>query len=77
MQSAVRNISSTIWDKDIPAMVAAFRAEGVSEFTISEDPCGLLGTLAIFEAHGAKVQGLTTVDTFTKKSAPAILMRLM
>lgn len=63
MNETIRNISSTIWDKDIPAIVAGFKAEGISEFTISDDPCGMLRTLAVFEANGAKVQGLTSVKS--------------
>ncbi len=75
MQSTIRNISGTIWDKDIPAIVAGFKAEGISEFTISDDPCGMLRTLAVFEANGAKVQGLTTVKS-PAEEIPAFLMRI-
>lgn len=48
MNKTIRNISSTIWDKYIPAIVAGFKAEGISEFTISDDPCRMLKTLAVF-----------------------------
>lgn len=73
MNETIRNISGTIWDKDIPAIVAGFKAEGISEFTISDDPCGMLKTLAVFEANGAKVQGFTSV----KSPAGEILAFLM
>ena len=57
MAEAIRNISGTIWDREIPGIVRMLRADGVSEFTISDDPSGLLDTLSVFEAHGAKLQG--------------------
>ena len=75
MNETIRNISGAIWDKDIPAIVAGFKAEGISEFTISEDACGLLKTLAVFEANGAKVQGLTTIKSLAGE-IPAILMQI-
>ena len=75
MNETIRNISGAIWDKDIPAIVAGFKAEGLSEFTISEDACGLLKTLAVFEANGAKVQGLTTIKSLAG-DIPAFLMQI-
>ena len=75
MNETIRNISGTIWDKDIPAIVAGFKAEGISEFTISDDPCGMLRTLAVFEANGAKVQGLTSVKS-PAGEIPAFLMQI-
>ena len=75
MNETIRNISGTIWDKDIPAIVAGFKAEGISEFTISDDPCVMLKTLAVFEANGAKVQGLTTVKS-PAGEIPAFLMQI-
>ena len=75
MNETIRNISGAIWDKDIPAIVAGIKAEGISEFTISEDACGLLKTLAVFEANGAKVQGLTTIKSLAGE-IPAILMQI-
>lgn len=75
MNETIRNISSTIWDKYIPAIVAGFKAEGISEFTISDDPCRMLKTLAVFEANGAKVQGLTSVKSLAGE-IPAFLMQI-
>ena len=75
MNETIRNISGAIWDKDIPAIVAGMKAEGISEFTISEDACGLLKTLAVFEANGAKVQGLTTIKSLAG-DIPAFLMQI-
>ena len=75
MNETIRNISGAIWDKDIPAIVAGFKAEGITEFTISDDPCGVFDTLALFEANGAKVQGLTTIKSSVGE-IPAILMRV-
>ena len=78
------NVSSSIWEKDIPAIIAGFKEQGISEFTISEDSCGLIGKLAVFEANGAKVQGLTQVrtgnvkfETGEEEMIPAIMMRVM
>ena len=75
MNETIRNISGTIWDKDIPAIVASFKAEGISEFTILDDPCGMLKTLAVFEANGAKVQRLTSVKS-PAGEIPAFLMQI-
>ena len=75
MNETIRNSNGTIWDKDIPAILAGFKAEGISKFTISDDPCGLLKTLAVFEANGARVQGLTSVKS-PAGEIPAILMRV-
>ena len=75
MNETIRNISGTIWDKDISAIVAGFKAEDISEFTISGDPCGLLRTLAVFEANGVRVQGLTSVKS-PAGEIPAILIRV-
>ena len=84
MKETIRNISGSIWEKDIPAIVAGFRAEGISEFTITNDACGLIGKLAEFEANGAKVQGLTEIkssnvdiETGEPETTAAILMRIM
>lgn len=82
MTKTTRNISSLIWERDIPGIVADFRAEGISEFTITSSPCDLIKRLAVFEANGAKVQGLTEIqgdfDIETKKPEviPAILMKI-
>ena len=83
MTKTTRDISGVIWDKDIPGIVAGLRAEGISEFTISDNSCGLIKKLAVFEANGAKVQGLTEIpgmwlDFKTRKPEmiPAILMKL-
>lgn len=84
MEKAIRNISGSIWEKDIPSMVAEFKAEGISEFTITNQASGLIGKLAAFEANGVKVQGLTQVkssgvdiETGKPEMIPAILMRLI
>lgn len=84
MKETIRNISGSIWEKDIPAIVADFRAEGISEFIITDEACGLIGKLAVFEANGAKVQGLTQIkssfldfETGEPEMIPAILMKVM
>lgn len=66
---------STIWDKDVKAIVASLRKFGIEEFTISSTACGIVETLALFEAEGAKVQGLTSVKS-SAEEIPAILMRV-
>ena len=84
MKKTNRNISGSIWEKDIPSIVAEFKAEGISEFTITNEASGLIGKLAAFEANGAKVQGLMQVEsssvdieTGEPEMIPAILMRLI
>ena len=84
MEKAIRNISGSIWEKDIPAIVANLRAEKISEFTITNEASGLIGKLAAFEANGAKVQGLTQIksssvdiETGEPEMIPAILMRVI
>ena len=83
MTGTIKDFNGTIWDKDIPAIVTDLKEKGITEFTISNTASGLLKTLAIFEANGAKVQGLTSVegdyvDTETGELViiPAMLMRI-
>lgn len=57
------DFNETIWEEDIEAIVGTCRANGITEFTISTNQSSLITTLAVFEAHGAKVSGLTKVKT--------------
>lgn len=83
MTGTIKDFNGTIWDRDIPAIVTGLKEKGIKEFTISNTASGLLKTLAIFEANGAKVQGLTSIkgdylDTQTGElvTIPAMLMRI-
>ncbi len=78
------NISGAIWDKDIPDIINGMKEAGVTEFTISASPCGVTERLAVFEANGAILQGLTRVNlgavnsaTFEEKLTPAFLMKII
>lgn len=77
------DISGSFWGKDIPAMVEAMKAEGVKEFTVSDSRCGIAEILTIFEVNGAKLEGLTQInsgscdiETGEPEMIPAFLMRL-
>ena len=69
------DFNSTIWDKYVKAVTVSMRRFGIKEFTISSTDCGIVRTLALFEAEGAKLQGLTSIKGFIGEN-PAILMRL-
>lgn len=78
------DISGSFWPKEIPAMIAEIKAEGISEFTISDSRCGITEILAVFEDNGAKLQGLTYIDcgrlngkTGEPEMTPAFLMKIM
>ena len=78
------DISGIIWEKDIPAKVKAMKEAGISEFTVSDTSCRIAETLAVFEANGAKLQGLTYIDsgwcdfeTGEPQMKPAFLMKIM
>ena len=77
------DISGSFWGNDIPAMVEAMKAEGVREFTVSDSRCGIAEILAVFEDNGAKLAGLTQInsgscdfETGQPEMIPAFLMRL-
>ena len=57
------DISGSFWPKEIPAMIGEMKAEGISEFTISDSRCGIKEILAVFEDNGAKLQGLTKINS--------------
>lgn len=70
------DFNNTIWDKDVKAIMASLRKFGIEEFTVSSTACGIVRTLALFEAEGAKVQGLTSVKRFMDE-IPAFLLRVI
>lgn len=79
--SDLLDFAEVIWDEDVDAIAKACRENGITEFTISSTFSSLIATLAAFEAHGIKMDGLTTVKTrYTdwrtgeQATAPAILM---
>mgnify|MGYP006356452999 CR=1 FL=1 len=76
------DFSEVIWERDIEQIVKNLLENGIHKFTISSTFSGLIGTLAEFEKHGFKIDGLTKVnarwtDTFTGKReiVPALLMK--
>lgn len=77
------NISGSFWAEDIPEMVKTMKAEGVTEFTMSDSRCRITEIIAVFENNGAKLQGLTYIDngrlngkTGEPEMTPAFLMRI-
>lgn len=80
----VLDISGSFWPKEIPAMVAEMKAEGITEFTISDGRCGIVEIIAVFEDNGAKLQGLTRIGTGFNdcttgepEMRPAFLMKII
>ena len=76
------DFSEVIWDTDIEAIAETFNAAGVTEFTISSTFSSLIPTLAAFEKHGFKMDGLTEVNanytdwqTNERARIPAIKMQ--
>ena len=55
------NFSEVIWEKEIEEIANSMKEYGITEFTISSTFSGLISTLAEFEKHGIKMQGLTEV----------------
>jgi len=75
------DFGEVIWDDDIEAIAETFKANGITEFTISSTFSGLIATLAAFEQHGYAMEGITETnasytDWQTGKNAriPAIRM---
>ena len=82
--SDMLDISGSFWAREIPAMVEEMKAEGISEFTISDGRCNVTEILAVFEGNGAKLQGLTRIatgfnnfETDEPEMKPAFLMKIM
>lgn len=78
------DFNEIIWDKDIEAIVKTCKENGITEFTISSNMTSLIETLAEFEKHGCKMNGITRVYsrhinfiTKEKDVIPAIKMVLM
>ena len=77
------DFSEVIWDYDIESIVKACRVYGIDHITISSTFSGLTATLAEFEKHGCRIDGLTKVKTsYTdwqtgeKQILPAILVSI-
>ena len=75
------DFSEVVWTNDIPAIAENLGRFGIKEFTISSTFSSLIETLAEFEKHGFKMNGLTTVnaeyrdwETGELKKVPAIRM---
>ena len=72
------NFAETIWDEEIPAILDDCRRCGITEFTISSTFSGMVKTIAAFERHGCRLQGMTEInstmeswETSEKKRIPA------
>lgn len=77
------DFSEVIWTQDIEPISEFFKAQGITEFTISSTFSSLIETLAAFEKQGFCMNGLTEVRanytdfiTGEKKIIPAIRMKL-
>jgi len=77
------DFSEVIWTQDIEPISEFFKAQGITEFTISSTFSSLIETLAAFEKQGFCMNGLTEVKanytdftTGEKKIIPAIRMKL-
>ena len=77
------DFSEAIWDYDIEPIVKTCRAYGIDHITISSTFSGLIATLAEFEKHGCRMDGLTKVkSSYTdwknedRKTIPAIIIQM-
>lgn len=75
------NFSEVIWDKDIDDISKTLLNNEIYEFTISSTFSSLIPTLAEFEKHGFRMDGLTKVksrhkdwETGENEILPAIRM---
>ena len=76
------NFAEVIWDEDIEAIAACMKENDIAEFTISSTFSSLIPTLAAFEKHGFKIDGITEVNanytdwqTNQRARIPAIRMK--
>lgn len=60
------NFAETIWDDEIPAILDDCRRCGITEFTVSSTFSGMVKTIAEFEHHGCKLQGMTEINSCTE-----------
>lgn len=77
------DFSKVIWTQDIEPISDFFKAQDITEFTISSTFSSLIETLAAFEKQGFRMDGLTEVKanytdiiTGEKQIIPAIRMKL-
>lgn len=76
------DFNEVIWDEDIEAIATCMKENGIVEFTISSTFSSLIPTLAAFEKHGFKMDGITEVnanytDWQTNKRARIPAIRMM
>jgi len=57
------DFSEVIWEEDIEQILKDCKTYGISEFTISSNFSGLIKTIAAFEDLGAKMEGITRVNS--------------
>ena len=76
------DFSEVIWDEDVEPIAETFRANGITEFTISSTFSGLIATLAALDKQGFKMAGITEVnanytDWMTNERAKVPAIRMM
>lgn len=60
------DFSEPLWDEDIEPIVNFFKKNGIKEFTISCKFSSLILTLALFDALGCTMAGITDIkETYT------------
>ena len=77
------NFADTNWDDEIPAILEDCHRTGITEFTISSTFSSMVNTIAEFERHGCRLQGMTEInsnmeswDTGEKERIPAFKMAI-
>ena len=60
------NFADTIWDDEIPVILENCRRTGITEFTISSTFSSMVKTIAEFERHGCRLQGMTEINSCTE-----------
>lgn len=72
-----------IWGNNIEEIIENCHKNGIIEFSISSDATSLITMLAGFEAHGCRLQGMTTVNHYISdidgnvRVIPAIKMKIL
>ena len=63
--------------REIKEILAVLRKNEIKEFTVSCEYSNLLETLADIESHGCKISGLTKVNRYRNKTAPALKVQIL
>lgn len=65
-ENEVPNFGEVIWDDQIEEILADCRRYGIKEFTISSTFSSLITSIAKFEEHGAKLEGIVKINSIHK-----------